>query len=69
MKSISKHYRDFIAVENVSLSIAPGRSMTSWLNGAEKTITIRMLLGILLFAAVFGYWSSVLWWKHADQKG
>jgi ABC-2 type transport system ATP-binding protein len=46
--SLSKHFGEFVAVDQVSFSVEEGE-IFGWLgpNGAGKTTTIRMLLGLL----------------------
>ena len=47
--SLSKHFDDFVAVDNVSFEVN-AREVVGYLgpNGSGKTTTIRMLLGLLL---------------------
>lgn len=45
---LTKRFGDFVAVDNLSFSVAPGR-VTGFLgpNGAGKTTTLRMILGLV----------------------
>src|SRR5262249_28950567 len=48
VQHLTKRFGNFVAVDDVSFSVAPGE-VFGWLgpNGAGKTTTIRMLLGLL----------------------
>lgn len=48
VENLSKHFGSFVAVDNVSFTVAAGE-VFGWLgpNGAGKTTTIRMLLGLI----------------------
>src|SRR5262245_59231060 len=48
VEHLTRRFGDFVAVDDVSFSVAPGE-VFGWLgpNGAGKTTTIRMLLGLL----------------------
>src|SRR5580704_18426609 len=49
LASVRKCYGDFVAVENLSLSIKPGRIYgLLGPNGAGKTSTLRMIIGIIV---------------------
>jgi ABC-2 type transport system ATP-binding protein len=46
-KGLTKHYGDFVAVDNLNLSVKPGEVFgLLGPNGAGKTTTILMLLGL-----------------------
>jgi ABC-2 type transport system ATP-binding protein len=48
VEQVSKRYRDVLAVDRVSLAVAPGEIYALLgLNGAGKTTFIRMLLGLI----------------------
>jgi len=48
ISGLTKRYGDFMAVDNLSLNVAPGELFALLgPNGAGKTTTIRMLMGIL----------------------
>ena len=48
LRALTKVYGDFTAVQDLSLSVAPGEIMALLgPNGAGKTTTIRMLMGVL----------------------
>ena len=46
-KNLSKHYKDKLAVDDLSFTVAPGK-VTGFLgpNGAGKSTTMRLLLGL-----------------------
>ena len=48
LKEITKKYGDFLAVDNLNLTVAPGE-IFGFLgpNGAGKTTTIKMIAGVL----------------------
>ncbi|WP_109473843.1 ABC transporter ATP-binding protein [Ornithinimicrobium cavernae] len=48
VQDLSKKFGDFVAVDNLSFEVSPGR-ITGFLgpNGAGKTTTLRMLLGLV----------------------
>ena len=48
VRDLSKKFGDFVAVDNLSFEVSPGR-ITGFLgpNGAGKTTTLRMLLGLI----------------------
>ncbi|USQ79365.1 ABC transporter ATP-binding protein [Ornithinimicrobium faecis] len=48
VRDLTKKFGDFLAVDNLSFEVAPGR-ITGFLgpNGAGKTTTLRMLLGLI----------------------
>ena len=48
VRDVSKHYRQVVAVDNVTLDVQPGEIYALLgLNGAGKTTLIRMLLGMV----------------------
>jgi ABC-2 type transport system ATP-binding protein len=48
VRGLSKHYREVVAVDNVTLDVQPGEVYALLgLNGAGKTTLIRMLLGMV----------------------
>jgi ABC-2 type transport system ATP-binding protein len=60
VSGLSKHYKETVAVQDLSLNISRGEIYGFLgLNGAGKTTTIRMLLGIIRptsgFARMFGH--------------
>src|SRR5271170_1664112 len=71
LNNVRKAYGDFVAVDNISLSIKPG-SIYGLLgpNGAGKTSTLRMIIGIIVpdsgQVTVFG---EPLTFKHKDRFG
>lgn len=47
-RNLSKHYKDFVAVQDLSVTVPPGKIIgLLGPNGAGKTTTLRMLAGIL----------------------
>ena len=71
LSSVCKAYGDFVAVDNISLSIKPGRIYgLLGPNGAGKTSTLRMIIGIIVpdsgQVTVFG---ERLTLKHKDRFG
>src|SRR5215469_6547498 len=71
LNNISKSYADFVAVAGLSLSIRPGGIYgLLGANGAGKSSTIRMIMGIILpdsgHISVFG---EPLNRAHMDQFG
>ncbi|MFZ0158622.1 MAG: ATP-binding cassette domain-containing protein, partial [Kineosporiaceae bacterium] len=48
IRSLTKHFGDVVAVDNLSFDVEPGR-ITGFLgpNGAGKTTTLRMALGLV----------------------
>ena len=69
--SVRKSYGDFVAVDNLSLSIQPGRIYgLLGPNGAGKTSTLRMIIGIIVpdsgQVSVFG---EPLTLAHKDRFG
>ena len=47
IQELSKHYKDIVAVDNVSLTLTPGVWGLLGANGAGKTTLMRMIAGIL----------------------
>jgi len=71
LTNVRKCYGDFVAVENLSLSIKPGRIYgLLGPNGAGKTSTLRMIIGIIVpdsgQISVFG---ETLKLAHKDRFG